>query len=337
MAQATPDWDALRRQVACDVLLPGSDAYESVRKPFIARFDEIEPQAIVLCTAPEDVAEVVAFARRDDIETATRSGGHCLAGFSSTRGIVIDVSPMNSITVDGGVARVGAGTRTGELCERLAEQCLAVPTGTCPSVGIAGLTLGGGIGILGRAYGLTLDHLLAAQVVLADGRIVDCDEERHSDLFWALRGAGAGNFGVVTSFTFRPRPAPRVTNFRLVWAYPQRCPTRRECSTMSGSAGCWPSSPGAEIGRGVTRADGVATMKISRGLGGSRVWLRSERDAYRPCAAKLNDDVVPSGSATLRFVAGAVVEAVAHQRVERALVPGIEKVRMRRVLASRGE
>jgi FAD/FMN-containing dehydrogenase len=151
--------------------------------------------------------------------TRRRGAAACLAGFSSTRGIVIDVTPMNSIAVGDGVVRVGAGVRTGELCERLAEQGLAIPTGTCPSVGIAGLALGGGLGILGRAYGLTLDHLLAAQVVLADGRIVDCDEHRHPDLFWGLRGAGAGNFGVVTSFTFRPRPAPRMSNFRLVWPY----------------------------------------------------------------------------------------------------------------------
>ncbi len=172
-----PDWDALRRRVAGDVLLPGSDAYEWARKPFIARFDEIVPQAVVRCTASEDVAQVAAFARRYEIETSIRSGGHCLAGFSSTRGIVIDMTPMNSIAVDDGVVRVGAGTRTGELCTRLAERGLAIPTGTCPSVGIAGLTLGGGLGILGRAHGLTLDHLLAAQVVLADGRIVDCDEK----------------------------------------------------------------------------------------------------------------------------------------------------------------
>jgi FAD/FMN-containing dehydrogenase len=160
----------------------------------------------------------VDFARHCGIETATRSGGHCLAGYSSTRGVLIDVRPMCSVLVADGVTRVGAGTRTGDLCERLFAQGLAIPTGTCPSVGIAGLTLGGGLGILGRAYGLTLDHLLGAQVVLADGRVVECDEHHDPDLFWGLRGAGAGNFGVVTSFTFEPKPAPRMTNFHLVWS-----------------------------------------------------------------------------------------------------------------------
>jgi FAD/FMN-containing dehydrogenase len=212
-------WGALRRAISGEVLLPDSGEYEWARKSFIARFDEIEPQAVVRCSAPEDVAEVIAFARRHDIETATRSGGHCLAGYSSTRGIVIDVAPMHSVVMTDGVARIGAGTRTGELCERLFEHDLALPTGTCPSVGIAGLTLGGGLGILGRAYGLTLDHLVGAQVVLADGRVIECDEHHDVDLFWALRGAGAGNFGVVTSFTFDPVAAPSMTNFHLLWSY----------------------------------------------------------------------------------------------------------------------
>jgi FAD/FMN-containing dehydrogenase len=151
---------------------------------------------------------VLAFARRHHLATATSSGGHSFAGYSCRRGIVIDVTPMASVVVAGGVAQVGAGVRLGDLYERLGAHGLTVPAGTCPSVGIGGLALGGGHGILGRAWGLTLDHLLGAQVVLADGRVVVCDEQHHPDLFWALRGAGAGNFGVVTSFSFQPRPAP---------------------------------------------------------------------------------------------------------------------------------
>jgi FAD/FMN-containing dehydrogenase len=105
------------------------------------------------------------------------------------------------------------------LYDALLRCGLTVPAGTCPSVGIGGLALGGGHGVLGRVYGLTLDHLSGARVVLASGRVVDCHERHHADLFWALRGAGSGNFGVVTSLTFRPRPAPRMTNFRLAWPY----------------------------------------------------------------------------------------------------------------------
>jgi len=187
--------------------------------PFIAGSGEPQPQAVVRCHGPEDVAEVIAFAREHGIGIAVRSGGHSFAGYSSTSGIVIDLTPQRSVVLTGGVAKVGAGARLGELYDALLPHGLAIPAGTCPSVGIGGLTLGGGHGILGRMYGLTLDHLTGARVVLASGRVVDCDEGDHADLFWALRGAGSGNFGVVTSFTFRPRPAPRMTSFRLVWPY----------------------------------------------------------------------------------------------------------------------
>ncbi len=219
MTLVRPDWVLLQRRLSGELLLPGSDAYEWARKSFIARFDDIRPQAVAQCASVADVAEVVSFARRFGIAIAPRSGGHSLAGYSSTSGIVIDVSPLDSVVLADGLVTVGAGARTGQLSQRLFEHRLALPTGTCPSVGIAGLTLGGGIGILGRAYGLTLDRLVRAQVVLADGAVVDCSDHHHPELFWALRGAGAGNFGVVTSFSFHPVTAPTMTNFHLVWSY----------------------------------------------------------------------------------------------------------------------
>ncbi|WP_433380586.1 FAD-binding oxidoreductase [Actinoplanes sp. CA-142083] len=172
---------------------------------------------LVSCTSGEDVAEAIARARRDRLARAVRSGGHCFAGRSSVDGIVIDVSPMRSVSVSGDVVTVGAGARLGEIYESLAEHGLTIPAGSCPTVGIAGLTLGGGFGFLGRSRGLTCDSLLAARVVLADGRTVDCDEQRDADLFWALRGAGGGQFGVVTSLTFRAGPTPPDTTFRLAW------------------------------------------------------------------------------------------------------------------------
>jgi len=222
MAGPALDWRGLQRGLSGQVALPGSAAYEGARPPFVAGFDELRPRAVVLCAAAEDVAQALAFARRRGLEVAVRSGGHCFAGFSCTRGLVIDVTPLRSMAADGGVAIVGTGARLGELYERLLEHGLTVPAGTCPSVGIGGLALGGGHGILGRAYGLTLDHLLKAQVVLADGVVADCDEHHHGDLFWALRGAGSGNFGVVTSLTFRPRPAPAsMANFHLAWPHRQ--------------------------------------------------------------------------------------------------------------------
>jgi FAD/FMN-containing dehydrogenase len=217
MTATTADWQALQAAVDGRVVLPDAPAYEAVRKPAMARFASVRPAAVALCQTPEDVAATIAFARRTRLPAAVRSGGHSVAGRSSTSGIVIDVSAMSAVSVSGGVATVGAGVRLEGLYDALAGQGLTVPAGCGPTVGIAGLTLGGGLGILGRTYGLTCDHLLQARVVLADGRAIDCDQQHDHELFWALRGAGGGNFGVVTSFVFRTVPAPTVTVFQLSW------------------------------------------------------------------------------------------------------------------------
>jgi FAD binding domain/Berberine and berberine like len=221
MTRRMPRWRALQDAIAGQVVQSGSPAYEKVPKPYNARFNEVRPQAIVLCATPQDVSETIGFLRQHGLESATRSGGHCVAGRSVSRGVVMDVTPMHSVSVSGGVATVGAGARLGDVYESLQQHGLAIPAGTCPLVGVAGLTLGGGLGILGRSYGVTSDHLIGAQIVLADGRLIECDATREPELFWALRGAGAGNFGVVTSLAFRTVPAPNVTNFHLVWPFPR--------------------------------------------------------------------------------------------------------------------
>jgi FAD/FMN-containing dehydrogenase len=213
------DWGPLEGVIEGEVALPGSPAYEASRRPFNAQFHEVAPAGIVSCATPQDISEAISFARRHGLEVAMRSGGHSFAGHSSTHGVVIDVTPMRAISVSGGVATVGAGARLGEVYDALQDHGLAIPGGTCPTVGVAGLTLGGGLGILGRKYGATSDRLMGAEIVLADGRILACDEHHDGDLFWALRGAGAGNFGVVTSLVFRGVPAPEATNVHLTWPY----------------------------------------------------------------------------------------------------------------------
>jgi FAD/FMN-containing dehydrogenase len=210
--------DQLRHAVAGDLALPGTPEYELRRRPAIARFAGTRPLAVVTCRDSADVAATVTFARRHDLPLVPRSGGHCFAGRSSGDGIVLDVSGLRSIRVAGDRAVVGAGMRLGELLAGLDRHGVTVPTGCGPDVGIAGLTLGGGLGVLGRSHGLTADRLVAAEVVLADGSIVDCDERHEPDLFWALRGAGGGQFGVVTSFTFATVPTPRVTAFHHTWS-----------------------------------------------------------------------------------------------------------------------
>jgi FAD/FMN-containing dehydrogenase len=207
----------LAASVDGDVITPEDDRYVWARKPFMARFDSILPQAVVLCRSAGDVAETVGFARSHGIPVAARSGGHCFAGHSSTEGIVIDVSPMSAIALRDGLVHTGTGLRLGVMNDFLFDQGLTIPAGSCPSVGIGGTALGGGLGVLGRKHGLTCDHLESVEMVLADGRVVRCDAGHDPDLLWAVRGAGKGNFGVATAFTFRPRVAPDMVNFYLVW------------------------------------------------------------------------------------------------------------------------
>jgi FAD/FMN-containing dehydrogenase len=199
-------------------LRPDSAEYEAVRRPAMPRYGEVRPTVIAQCETPADVAEVLAEARRSNLPVAPRSGGHCFAGRSTTTGIVLDVSPMSSVEVSDGVAVIGAGTRLSHLYDALDATGLTIPAGCGPTVGIAGLTLGGGIGLLGRSHGLTCDNLLAAEVVLADGRTVTCSADQDADLHWALRGAGGGQFGVVTRLWFSPLTAPVATRFHLTWS-----------------------------------------------------------------------------------------------------------------------
>ena len=208
------DWQALEEAVAGAVVRPGAAAYDALRRPAFPSLEDVRPAALVQCAGPADVAATLAFARSARLPPAVRSGGHCFAGRSTTEGVVIDVTPLDSVAVAGERATIGAGARLGAVYDALDAHGRTIPAGCGPTVGIAGLTLGGGLGILGRLHGLTSDSLRAAQVVLADGRVVDADE----DLLWALRGAGGARFGVVTSLVFETIPAPPTTAFELVWA-----------------------------------------------------------------------------------------------------------------------
>jgi hypothetical protein len=219
MATTETAWQDLTAALEGEVVLSGSPRYDEVRRPQISRFHDVRPQAVVLCRTPEDVVEAIAFARRSGIEVAVRSGGHDFAGRSTGPGIVLDLTPMHSLEVSDGLATVGPGFRLGDLYAALAQHEVTIPAGCGATVGIGGQALGGGLGLLGRSWGLTSDQLVAAEVVLADGRVVECDEQHHEDLFWALRGAGAQGLGVVTRLTLRTAPEPAATSFHLRWPF----------------------------------------------------------------------------------------------------------------------
>jgi FAD/FMN-containing dehydrogenase len=216
-AASTSGWEALQDQIAGQVVLPVAPEYDSARKPAMARFWHVRPLAIVRCHATADVAAALACARRTGLHVAVRGGGHSFAGCSTTAGLVIDLTPMRGVSLAGARATVAAGTTLGELYDALDSHGRTVAAGCGATVGVAGLTLGGGIGILGRRHGLTSDQLRAAQVVLADGRVVWCDEHRDADLFWALRGAGGCRFGIVTSLVLQTVAVPTASSFDLHW------------------------------------------------------------------------------------------------------------------------
>jgi len=245
MNQSDLTLDDLRSKIDGLVIEPGSFEYTALPTLNNARFDHIQPQVVVLCSTAADVAQTVGFIRSQRLETATRCGGHCFAGRSSTPGLLIDVSALNSVSLSNGTARIGAGARLGEVYSVLLANGLTIPGGSCPSVGIAGLTLGGGLGWLGRTYGLTSDHLIGAKIVVADGRILECDEGHHQDLFWALRGAGTGHFGVVVELLFQPLRAPQVaTIFSLTWPFSHAA---RVVDAWLGWAGVAPSEIAASL------------------------------------------------------------------------------------------
>ena len=197
--------------LSAGVSLPGTADYERLRRGDAAKFD-FHPAAVAHCKSTQDVSKAVTFARERGLVLAVRCGGHSYAGFGSCDGgIVLDLSGLNEISVDAKArtATVGGGALVGNIDQATGQFGLATTLGECPDVGIGGLATGGGVGKLMGKYGLTCDNLLAAEMVLADGRIVRATAEETPDLFWAVRGGG-GNFGVVTAFTFRLHPLKEV-------------------------------------------------------------------------------------------------------------------------------
>jgi FAD/FMN-containing dehydrogenase len=208
-----PDWvGELRDDCRGRVIEPGDPEYDDARRVFYGAFDR-RPTAIVRAVNADDVARVVTLAGREGIELAVRSGGHSVAGQSvNDGGVVLDISEMKAIEIDPGerTAWAETGMTAFEYSTSAAAHGLATGFGDTGSVGIGGITLGGGVGYLVRKHGLTIDDLLAADIVTADGKLLRTDAETEPDLFWAIRGGG-GNFGVATRFRYRLHPLETVT------------------------------------------------------------------------------------------------------------------------------
>lgn len=209
----------LREAVRGPVIERGSPGFAAAAHPYNERFDYVSPRAVVRPLDPADLSGAVRWAVAHDVPLRARSGGHSYAGYSTLKdGVVVDVRNMRGIGFDRrtGIAAIGTGAQLIDVYSGLAAHGATIPAGSCPSVGVAGVTLGGGMGLAGRAFGLTADNLRSAQIVTADGRRREVDARSDPELLWALRGGGGGNFGIVTSLRFRVHRLPRSAAWFIV-------------------------------------------------------------------------------------------------------------------------
>ncbi|HKQ88059.1 MAG TPA: FAD-binding oxidoreductase [Candidatus Acidoferrales bacterium] len=205
-------------QLRGDLIEPGTARYEEARKVYNAMIDR-KPALIAKCADVADVISAVHFARQNSLRVSIRSGGHNAGGLGiCDDGLVIDLSPIKYVRVEPATrtVRVGAGCTWGDVDHAAHAFGLAVPSGIISTTGVGGLTLGGGLGHLTRQFGLTIDNLISADLVLADGRFVVASATENADLFWAIRGGG-GNFGIVTSFRFQAHPVQMVCAGPMLW------------------------------------------------------------------------------------------------------------------------
>ena len=207
------------------VVLPNSPDYDSARMLWDGLFVN-HPKVIVFCSQAADAVNAIAWARENGVPIRARSGRHCLEGWSGVDGgITIDVSALKNVSVDtrAGYRRIGTGNTQGEAVKALGASGLAIPTGSEASVGVGGVTLGGGIGFLARSLGITCDSLVGLDIAVPQGRtgarLIHVDEMHHPDLLWACRGGGGGNFGVATSYTFRTHALTTASLCEVVWPF----------------------------------------------------------------------------------------------------------------------
>jgi FAD/FMN-containing dehydrogenase len=222
MVLEMPGLDTLKASLRGELLLPNDVGYDAARKVYNSMVDR-HPRLIVRCADAADVIAAVNFGRQNGLLVAIRGGGHNVGGLGvCDDGLVIDLSRIRYTHVDpqAGTVRVGAGCTWGDVDHATHAFGLAVPAGIVSTTGVGGLTLGGGLGYLTRTCGLTIDNLIEASVVLADGRLVTANEQHNEDLFWALRGGG-GNFGVVTSFVFKAHPIHTDYAGPMLWELDQ--------------------------------------------------------------------------------------------------------------------
>ncbi|MDP9221858.1 MAG: FAD-binding oxidoreductase [Actinomycetota bacterium] len=222
-APPTPaDWAALTTGLDGTLLQPGTSGFAAVHRLYDPRWDQITPAAVVRATGPGDVADSLRFAASHGLRITPRGGGHSYLGASAVAGgLVIDTRSLRDVAYDVGsrTATIGAGAQLIDVYSALARHGRALPGGTCPSVGLAGLAQGGGFGIFDRAHGLTCDSIIGLDVVTADGSAQRVDSTHEPDLFWALRGGGGGDFAVITSLRMKTFPTSDIGRWTARWSW----------------------------------------------------------------------------------------------------------------------
>jgi hypothetical protein len=282
-AAADPQLKSLAAAVRGPVLARGGAGYALARLEYDSAYDAIKPLAVVQPLDAADAAAVVRWAAKTGVRIVARSGGHSYGGYSTVaNGVVVDLQRLKRIAVSQGRALVGAGARLGNIYNGLATHGLAIPAGTCPSVGIGGHALGGGFGLASRAWGLASDNVLAVQIVTADGKVILADAKHNADLYWACRGGGGGNFGLVTQFTFRTHAVTQGSYFVASWPWAQ-------ATDVIASFLAWaPHQPDA-LGAlcRLAAGPGGPTIQVFGQFLGSETALKSALSSLGPPAAKL--------------------------------------------------
>ncbi|GAA1593189.1 FAD-binding oxidoreductase [Kribbella hippodromi] len=234
---AAPNWNSFARSLKGRLYLPASSGYAAAHQLFNPRWDSVRPAAVVKAADAADVQKAINFARANKLVLVPKSGGHSYVGASTiANGMQVDVGAIRGMSYSNGILTVGAGARLYDVHAFLDRYGRSLPTGTCPTVGVAGLTLGGGMGIHTRTYGLTCDRVVSMGVFTADGRSHNVSATSDPELFWALRGGGGGNLGVVTTFRFATIPATKLGFFRLTWPESQAAAVVRGWQKFAQSA-----------------------------------------------------------------------------------------------------
>ncbi|MGW6200165.1 FAD-binding oxidoreductase [Kribbella sp. NPDC055110] len=237
LTSTAPNWNAFARSLKGRLYLPSTSGYAAAHQLFNPRWDSVRPTAVVKAANAADVQKAINFARTNRLVLVPKSGGHSYVGASTiANGVQLDVGALKGMSYANGVLTVGAGARLYDVHAFLDRYGRSLPTGTCPTVGVAGLTLGGGMGIHTRTYGLTCDRVVSMGVITADGKAHNVSATSEPDLFAALRGSGGGNLGVVTSFRFATITATKLGFFRLTWPESQAAAVVRGWQKFAQSA-----------------------------------------------------------------------------------------------------